>query len=133
MSSTIESVARTGITPFFMVSAVLEAGAGLALLAAPQLAIGVVFGTSGTEAANALARLAGVALLSLGTACWLARHDDISAASRALVSGMVVYNAAIVALVLTGRLGVPGPLLLGIAVLHGGMALWCLLLLRARG
>jgi len=132
MSSAIESAARTGMAPFFIVSAVMEAGAGLALLAAPQLAIGLVFGTSGTEAAIALGRLAGVALLSLGTACWLARNDGTSTASRALVSGMLVYNAAIVALVLTGRLGLPGPLLLGLAAVHGGMALWCLLLQAPR-
>jgi len=68
----------------------------------------------------------------LGAACWLARNDVTSAASRALVSGMLTYNTAVVALVLTGSLGSLGPLLSSIALLHAGMALWCLLLLRGR-
>ena len=130
MSRTIESVGRTANSPFFVVSAVMEAGAGAALLAVPDLAIRLVFGSSGTEAAVALGRLAGGALLSLGVACWLARHAGASAASSALVSGMLIYNAAVVALVLAGSLGAIGPLLLGVTVLHGGMTLWCLLLLR---
>jgi len=132
MSSSIESVGRTATAPFFVVSAVMEVGAGVALLAAPALAIRLVFGAPGTEAEVALGRLVGAALLSLGAACWLARHDGVSAASSALVSGMLTYNAAVVALVLTGSLGPIGPLLSGAALLHGGMAVWCLRLLRGR-
>jgi len=132
MSSTNASISRTAIAPFFVVSAVMEIGAAMVLLAAPDLAIRLVFGASGTEAGLALGRLAGGALLSLGVACWLARHDGISAASHALVSGMLTYNVAVVALVLAGSLGSPGPLLAGVASLHGGMAVWCLLLLRGR-
>ena len=132
MSSSIESVGRTATAPFFVVSAVMEVGAGVALLAAPALAIRLVFGSSGTAAEVARGRLAGAARLSLGAACWLARHDGVSAASSALVSGMLTYNAAVVALVLTGSLGPIGPLLSGAALLHGGMAVWCLRLLRGR-
>lgn len=130
MNSRIESIGRTTAAPFFMLSGVMEVSAGVALLAAPDLAIKLIFGASGTEPAVALARLAGGALLSLGAACWLARHDGVSAASRALVSGMLVYNAAVVVLVLTGSLGSIGPLLSSVTVAHGAMALWCLLLLR---
>jgi len=132
MSIPIESIGRSVLAPFLVVSAAMEIGAGLGLLAAPDLAIRLVFGASGTVAALALARLAGGALLALGAACWLARHDSISAASRAVVSGMLTYNAAVVALVLTGGLGPFGPLLAGVALLHGGMALWSIPLLRSR-
>jgi hypothetical protein len=132
MSSRIESLSRTAIAPFFVLSGVMEVGAGMALLAAPALAIRLIFGSAGTDAGVALGRLAGGALLSLGVACWLARHDGISAASGALISGMLIYNAAVVALVLTGSLGSLGPLISSVAVLHGGMALWCILLLRGR-
>ena len=123
---------RRAFAPFFMASGVMEVGAGVALLAAPDLVIRLIFRSSGTDAGIALGRLAGAALLSLGAACWLARHDGISAASSALVSGMLTYNAAVVALVLAGALGPVGPLLSGVAVLHGAMALWCLLLLQGR-
>ena len=108
---------------FLVVSAVMEIGAGLALLIAPAPAISLVLGFSGTEAA-AIARLAGAALLSLGTACWWARHDDDSAASRALVRAMLVYNASVVGLVLSGGFGSLTPLLWALALLHGAMALW---------
>jgi hypothetical protein len=132
MSSSIASIGRTAIAPFFVVSGVMEVGAGVALLAAPDLAIRLIFGSSVTEAEVALGRLAGGALLSLGVVCWLARHNGIGAASSAIMGGMLTYNAAVVALVLAGSLGSLGPLLSGLALLHGGMALWCLLLLQGR-
>jgi len=131
MSSRFESIDRTTLVPFFVVSAAMEVLAGVALLAAPDLAIRLFFGYS-TSAGTALGRLAGGALVSLGAACWFARHDGISAAASGLVRGMLTYNAAMVVLVLTGSLGPIGPLLSGAALLHGGMALWCLLLLRGR-
>jgi len=132
MNDRIAPARRGALAPFFVLSGVMEVGAGLGLLAAPELAIQLVFGASGTTAGLALGRLAGGALMSLGVACWLARHDGSSAASRALVSGMLIYNATVVALVITGCLGPVGPLLSGLAVLHGGMALWSLPLLRGR-
>jgi hypothetical protein len=39
-----------------------------------------------------MARLAGVALLALGVACWLAVSDAQSRAARGLASGMVLYD-----------------------------------------
>lgn len=128
----IKSLGRTTVAPFFVLSGVMEFGAGAALLLAPDLVIELLFGSSATAAGLALARVAGAALMSLGAACWLARHDGISAASRALVSGMLAYNAAVTALVLIGRLGPLGPMLSGLALLHGAMAVWCVLLLRGR-
>jgi len=122
----------TANAPFFVVSAAMEVGAGLVLLVAPAAAITLVFGSSGTEASVALGRLAGAALLSLGAACWWARNDGGSAASRALMIGMLIYNTTVVALVLIGSLGWPGPLLWGVAALHGGMAIWCLMSLGRR-
>jgi hypothetical protein len=132
MSIDITSLGRTATARFFVASGAMEVGAGAALLLAPDLVIRLIFGSSGTAAGVALGRLAGGALVSLGVACWLARRDGGSAGARALVSGMLTYNAAVVALVLTGSLGLIGPLLSGLALLHGGMAVWCLLLLRGR-
>jgi hypothetical protein len=124
------SVDRSETAPFFVASAVMEVGAGLALLAVPTLVIALVFGTSGTETGVAIGRLAGAALLALGASCWWARHDRGHVASRALMSGMLIYNTAVVALVVAGSLGPRGPLLWAVALLHGAMALWCLKLLR---
>jgi hypothetical protein len=131
MTST-ESVARMTPTQFFVVTAVMEVGAGLALLVAPALVISQLFVPSEIQTAVAIARLAGAALVSLGAACWWARHDDGSAASRGLVSGLLIYNAAIVALVLTATFGSLSPLLSALAVVHGAMAVWCVWSLRGR-
>ena len=116
---------------FFAVSAVMEVGAGLILLIAPALAIALVLGSSGAETVP-IGRLAGAALLSLGSACWWARHDDYSAASRALVIGMLVYNAAVVGLVVSGSFGRLVPLLWALALLHGSMAMWGGLVVTSR-
>ena len=133
-TSSIQTVVSRSPTTalFFVVTAVMEVGAGLALVVAPALVIGLLFSPSEIQTAVAIARLAGVALLSLGAACWWARHDDDSAASRALVSGLLIYNAAVVALVLAGNFGSVGPLLWVITLLHGAMALWCVWLLRGQ-
>jgi len=128
--SSFAPVDRLTLGRFLTVSALMEVGAGLALLTAPALVIGLVLGVSGIGAAAAIGRLAGASLLSLGAACWWARHDGDSAAAKALVSGMLIYNAVVVVLVLSGSLGSLGALLLALAVLHGGMALWCVWLLR---
>jgi hypothetical protein len=117
---------------FFVVTAVMEVGAGLALLVAPALVIRLLFSPSEIQTAVAIARLAGAALLSLGAACWWARHDGGSAESRALVSGLLIYNAAVVALVLAGNFGSVGLLLWSITLVRGAMAFWCVWLLRGQ-
>jgi len=120
-------------TLFFIVTTLLEIGAGLALLLAPALVMRMVFGpSSDIQTGVAIGRIAGAALLSLGAACWWARHDVDSTASRALVSGLLIYNAAIVVLVLSRSLGSLSPLLWAVVVVHGTMTTWCVRLLRGR-
>jgi hypothetical protein len=108
----------------------MEATAGLALLMTPTPVITLLSASPVTNTAVAIGRLAGAALLALGAACWWARADAGSAASRALVVGMSVYNAAVIAVVLTGSFGSPGrPILWGVTLVHGAMAAWCVSLL----
>jgi len=127
------SAPRKTTTPFFVATAVMEASAGLALLLAPTLVITLLLASPVTDAAVAIGRWAGTALLSLGAACWWARADASSAASRALVVGMSVYNAAVLVVVLTGSFGSPArPILLVLTLVHGAMAAWCVSLLRSR-
>jgi hypothetical protein len=128
--SSIEPVGRVTTRQIFVVTAVMEVGAGLALLVAPALVVGLLFGPSGIETGVAMGRLAGAALLSLGAACWWARHDGGSAASRGLVGGLLTYNAAVVALVLSATFGTVVPLLWAVVVVHGAMAIWCAWSLR---
>ena len=115
-----------GITQLFIVTAALECGAGLALLIAPAVIIRLLFG-SAVEVFPAIniIRLTGVALLSLGAACWWARGDERSAAARAILGAMLTYNAAVAVLVLVGGLGSLGPLQWAAVVLHGVQGIWC--------
>jgi hypothetical protein len=107
----------------------LEIGAGLILLAAPSVAIGLLLSFPASEGAAALGRLAGAALLSLGASCWWAR-DAGGAGAKALVRGMLIYNAIVAALVASSSLGPPGAILWAVAALHGAMAFMCAASLR---
>jgi hypothetical protein len=115
------------------VTAVIEAGTGLVLVASPPLPVTLVFGAPlYTPAALTVARLAGTALLTLGIACWLARRDGQSRAATGLVAAMLFYNLAAVAVLADAGSG-PGPV--GIAlwpavVLHAAMAVLCIACLR---
>jgi len=117
-------------TRFFAVTAGLEVGAGLALIVAPALLVRLLFGSSEIQTGVAIGRLAGAALVSLGAACWWARHDSDSAASRALVSGLLIYNSAVVALVFSGSFGSFGPPPRAVVTVHAAMAVWCKWLFR---
>jgi hypothetical protein len=116
----------TNVTWLFVATAAIESGAGLTLLVAPAVVVRLVFGSAADLfPAVGVARLTGAALLSLGAACWWARHDGPSAASQALLGALLIYNAAVVALSLLGALGALGPLLWAAVVLHGVQAIWC--------
>jgi hypothetical protein len=117
-------------TQFFVVTAAMEVGAGVVLLVAPALVIRLLFGSSDIQTGVAIGRLAGAALVSLGAASWWARIDGGSAASRGLIGALLIYNAAVVALILAATFGPPGPILWAIVALHGAMAFWGVRLLR---
>ena len=111
------------------VTAVLEAGAGLGLVALPSAAVAVLLG-SPLDTPNALVvgRVAGVALLALGAACWMSRNDLESRAARGVVGAMVVYNlGAVIVLGTAGVRSQPAAIALWpVVVLHAAMAVWCI-------
>jgi hypothetical protein len=116
-------------------TAVLEAATGLALLAFPSLVTSLILGAPLVAAvALAVARVAGVALLALGVACWLARHDEDTHAARGLVGAMLLHNAGIVAVLVYGAigLGVSGIALWPTSFVHAAMGAWCIRCLAAR-
>jgi len=81
-----------------------------------------------TPVSLAVARVAGVALLTLGVACWLASNDTQSRAARALVTAMVIYNLGVA--VILGAAGIRSRLV-GVALwpavtLHAAMTIWCI-------
>jgi hypothetical protein len=115
------------------VSAVVEVGTGLGLVASPNLVATILLGSSlDAPVALTVARVAGVALLALGSACWRARHDGPGRAAMGVVSGMVIYNAGTLAVLLDAGLGLglSGIGLWPAVLAHAGMAAWCVATLR---
>ena len=117
-----------------VLTAVIEAGAGLVFLLAPSVAAMLLFGSSpDAPVALMVTRLTGAALVTLGVACWLVCGDLESRAAAGVVAAVLFYNlAALTILVAAGISGLVGiTLWLGV-VLHSTMAVWCFACLRAR-
>jgi hypothetical protein len=94
-----------------MVAAVGEAATGMALLVVPSLVGQLLLGEPLAGVAIAVARVAGIALVALGIACW-------PGPARA---GMLTYGAAVT--VYLAYLGFAGHL--------GGLLLWPAVVLHA--
>jgi hypothetical protein len=114
-------------------TAVIEVPTGLGLMAAPSFVVRLLLGSPlDTLVATMLGRVAGVALLALGFACWLARDDTQSRATRGLVAAMLLYNVAVAAVLAFAGIGLRlhGVALWPAVVLHAAMAVWCIACLR---
>jgi hypothetical protein len=85
-------------------AAVGEAGTGLALLIVPSLVGRLLLGEELTGIAIPVARVAGIALIALGIACWPGR-DAGSSPSRALLA-MLCYG--LLAMLYLAYLGISG-------------------------
>jgi hypothetical protein len=116
-------------------TAALEGVAGLGLLLAPVAVADLLLGdTLETPASMVLARVAGVALLAIGVACWQARLDPTGSAAAGIVGGILLYNLAVASLLAYACIGLG---LFGIGlwpgvVLHLALAVWCVACLRVR-
>jgi hypothetical protein len=118
-----------------IVTALLEAAAGFALAASPSLVIPLLIGSPlDTRSGSVVGRLAGVALLTLGLVCWLARNDQQSRVTAGPVAAMLFYNVAVATLLAYARLGLDlsGIGLWPTVALHTALALWCIACLRTR-
>jgi len=111
-----------------IVTAVLEAATGLALVLSPSMPASLLLGASLDTPGLVVARVAGAALLALATACWLARNDPQSRAATGLIAGLLLYNiAAVSVLVHAGTgLGLFGIGLWPTVVLHAALAVGCI-------
>ena len=94
------------------VAAVIEVATGMALLIVPSLVGQLLFGEEFTGIVTVVARVLGIALLSLGVCCW--------PGSTALC-GMLTYSglATLYLLYLAIRGEWVGPLLWPVVALHG--------------
>jgi hypothetical protein len=117
------------VNTLYTVTAVIELGAGLALLCFPSATVALLVGAPlEGSAALTVARVGGAGLLTLGVACWLARGDTQSRAARGLVAAMVLYNLG--AVLILGAAGIRsqpvGVVLWPAVVLHAVMTVWCI-------
>jgi hypothetical protein len=122
-------------TSLLTITAIIELGAGVALMGIPSQAATLLLGV-GLQAPNAgvVGRVAGTAIFSLGIACWLGRRNGKSAAGLGMTAGMTFYNIAVAALL--GYAGI-GLRMAGIGLwpavaLHAVMAVWCIVALRRK-
>jgi hypothetical protein len=113
-------------------TAIIETLTGLGLIAVPAIVVRLLLGAEISGASVPLGRVAGAALLALGVACWLARGDTQSRATKGLVVAMLMYNlVATAVLAFAGiGLGLHGVVLWLAVVLHAVMAIWCIVCLR---
>ena len=119
--------------PLFIVTAVLEVGTALLLLFVPAVPLAVLLGVEQAAPETLLiARVAGVALLAIGVACWLARGDERSAAQVGLLIGILIYDVGAAALLAYAGigLGMTGLALWPAVAIHAALAVWSLLSLR---
>jgi hypothetical protein len=115
-----------------MVTALLELATGAALLIVPALTAVLLLGEALTSsAALVVARVAGIALISIAIACWMARNDNRQAQSGQ-VAGMLIYNFAVPIVLIHGWFasGFEGFGLWPASVLHALLAIWCVVCLR---
>jgi hypothetical protein len=113
-----------------IISAVLEAATGLALLVMPAAAVSMLLGVPlDTPTGLVAGRIAGAALAALAVACWQARNGERGSPATGVVEAMLFYNfAATAVLVYAGiRLELRSALLWPAIVLHLGLGVWCLL------
>ena len=123
------------MNPLLTLTAVIEMGTGLVLVASPPLLAALLLGSSvDAPAALTVGRVAGAALIALGVACWLARHEGRSRAATGLVAAMLLYNLAVVAILASAGIGygLGGGVLWSAVVLHAAMAVWCIACLRSK-
>ncbi|MGE0034155.1 MAG: hypothetical protein AB7S93_00810 [Xanthobacteraceae bacterium] len=116
-----------------IVTAVFEAVTGLLLMFWPAGALKLLFGpATAAPLGPGGARVAGIALLALGIACWFARERGLTPAGRRMRAIMLTYNVAVAALlVVAGVHYAPVGIALWPAVFaHCVLAVWCVASLR---
>ena len=112
-----------------------ESAMGLSLLAIPGIPLRLLIGLEQASAETVfITRIAGAALLAIGTGCWLGRNDQLCPAQRGLIAGVLIYSAAVAGLLVYARLGLN---LVGIAnwpavAVHAVLSIGCVFSLWSR-
>jgi hypothetical protein len=112
-----------------IVTAAIEAATGILLVAIPSPVIIFLLGSMpDSPVLFTVTRVAGVALLAIGVACWFASRNAESRATRGMVSAIALYNAGIAAVLVYGAIGfgLSGIGLWPVTLIHTGITIWCI-------
>ena len=105
------------------IASLAEAGTGAVLLAYPPIVIHLLFGAEIGGVGITMSRIAGIALLGLGVACWPGNS------ARQPLYGMLTYSTLVALyLIVVAQAGAAGILLWPAVAVHAGL---CALLVRA--
>lgn len=111
----------------------VEIGAGLAFALFPSAVFFLLFGEhSDSRLLIRAGYIIGIALVTLGIACWLSRNDSRSHAASGLIVALLIYDAGFVFILVSAYFGtgVSGLLLWPVAALHSGLAICSVLCLK---
>jgi hypothetical protein len=130
-----EGAITTNLEALLAVTGALEAATGLLLLVVPSGLVELLLGAPlDAPVAVIVGRVTGAAMLAIGLACWLARKDVAGGAARGLAAALLIYNVAVVVVLVLGWLGdgLLGLAFWPVALAHAGLAAWCFACLSAR-
>jgi hypothetical protein len=108
---------------------------GIMLVTIPSAIATLLLGSSiNTTVSLTIARIAGVALMTLGAVCWVAHNDHQSIGSKGLVAAITFYNTGVLAVLIyaTTRLGLSGIGFWPVVLFHVAMDVWCIMSLLNR-
>jgi hypothetical protein len=118
---------------FLTLIAIIEAATGLGLILVPAMVVRLLLGAEISGASIPLGRVAGVALLALGVACWFASYEVQNRTARGLACAMMLYNVGVIFIL--GAAGLQsrpvGIALWPAVILHAAMSVWCVAGLRS--
>ena len=89
----MEKVHHGSLVKVLAISAIAELATGIALIAVPAVVVSLLLAPVTSATVVPVARVAGIALIALGLACWPGRHGAGNAAFRALL----IYNLLVAA------------------------------------
>lgn len=113
---------------FLVITAAGEGVTGLFLLLWPAVPLMLLLGVQATVPETLLvARVAGSALLAIAVTSGMARSDSGSPALRAVLTGILLYDVAVAAVLAYAASGLQhgGVLLWPAVVAHAALAAWC--------
>jgi hypothetical protein len=117
-----------------LVTALVEMGAGIALLVAPSWVTKLLLGEAlSSPPSLVLGQITGAALVSIAVACWFASNRELRDA-RGMIGSLLIYNLAVPALLIHAAFAYEtrGIALWPACILHFGLAIWCMFCIQHR-